>query len=296
MGLCKFGDKGNMTLDRRQMMGLSAAGVAGVMVPSLPALAQSNAGTSGKFLDHFSAGGFKTLEPLNLITGDAFNGGFRYDDTRASYPATSTACIQPACRVEDAANAGTPGVLALFNIMVLNVPKPSRPGEVLRQIVEYLVVDQNLDPEKLVFVSTEVFEQHLNQSDILQKGRFLKREIDVARAAGDGSGYFAPMGHPLSPSYATVSIHFPLDAGTSADLTYPLPGHLEIAEISLGEPGAAGVNSEIGGIGLERLALAQGKQAPTFNESRTALLETLRQEVARTGGDLPPGYSVFADL
>ncbi|MCV0424730.1 MAG: hypothetical protein K5905_04615 [Roseibium sp.] len=283
-----------MLFDRRQLVGLAAAGAASLVLPRSVALAGGDAATG--FLDHFSAQGFETLEPLSLITDYGFNGGLRYDDTRPSYPDGPSACVQPACRVEDAELAGTPGVLALFNIMVVNVPDQDRSGEIVERLVTYAVENGGLDPERLVFVSTDLFEPYRSDSELLQKGQFVRRELNEAMATGDGSGFFAPVGHPNTPSFPTVSVHYPLNGGASGELSYPLPGYLEIGEIALADEKSAMPGPIGGGFGLERLALAAGKPAPDFAESRTAFLEIAKLEATQTDKPLPSGYETYAGM
>lgn len=280
-----------MELDRRRLMSLAAAGSMGMMLPGPSANAAATSSTG--FVQHFSGQGAKILDPLPLITGVGFNGGLRYDDTRPSYPDAASVCIQPACRIEDGGKSSEPGVLALFHIMVLNMPGGAGHGDALGQLLGYLVDNVNIDADKLVFVSTEVFEPYFNAGPVFQKGRFVKRDLSEAQAAGDGSGFFAPAGHPDTEGFATVSIHYPIGAGTPGELSYPLPGYLEIGEISLAEPSSGGGVG--GGLGLERLAMATGAAAPTFSESRVSLFEMVGQEASKTGAEFPIGLEAFAE-
>jgi hypothetical protein len=295
MGLCNTGDKGNMTLDRRRMMGLSAAGVAGMMMAGLPAWAQGNS-TSTEFLDHFSAKGFEKLKPLSLLTEFGFNGGLRYDDTRSDYPAGPSVCVQPACRIDDIGKANKPGVLALFNIMVVNVPDASLSGTAAEQLLEFAIEHAGLDPAKIVYVSTDLFEPYLKDSALLQKGQFVRRERGESMTTGEGSGFFAPAGHPQTPGFPTVSIHYPINADTEPDMNFPLPDHLEIGEIILEDRQVGRQGPVGGGFGLERLALASGKPAPDFTESRVEFLRLARLEAEETGRKLPVGYEAYSTL
>lgn len=281
-----------MLLDRRQLMSLSVAGAAGFFLPGSKALALDD--MANAFLDHFSAQGFEALEPLSLLTDFGFNGGLRFDDTRPDYPDGPSTCVQPACRIDDIGKAGEPGVLALFNIMVVNMPDPSRTRDVAERLIEFAVEKGELDPEQLVFVSTDLFEPYLNDSALMQKGRFVRRDLNEAMSVGDGSGYFAPAGHPQTPGFPTVGLYYPSEGGTSGELSYPLSGYLEIGEIALADQQAARPGPVGGGFGLERLAMAAGKPAPDFTESRVAFLELARQEAEQSGKALPPGYEAYA--
>lgn len=282
-----------MTLNRRHVMGLSSAAFGGLMMPRIPALAQEPS-LSETFLDHFSAQGFKALEPLSLLTDFGFNGGLRYDDTRADYPDGPSVCVQPSCRVDDIDKAGTPGVLALFNIMMLNVPDASLSASSAELMLEFAIEQAGLDPAKIVYVSTDLFEPYFSESTLMQKGRFIQRERGEAMTSGEGSGYFAPAGHPHTPSFPTASVHYPLGNTGLNDASFPLPDHLEIGEIILedrqaGRPGPVGC-----GFGLERLALATGRPVPDFTESRVTFLNLARQEAEQTGRKLPAGYEAYA--
>lgn len=284
-----------MEIDRRHFVNLAAASGMGLLLPGTSSTVRAATTGSAQFLDHFAGEGAKALDPLPLMTGVGFNGGLRYDDTRPSYPDGMSVCVQPSCRVEDAGKAGDPGVLALFHIAVLNLPVSAGPGEALRQLMRFAVETEKLDPEKFVFVSTEVFEPHFSSDPLLQKGRFVKRDLQEARAAGDGSGFFSPDGHPDTDGFNSVSIHYPIEDGSEGPLAYPLPGFLEIGEISLADAASGPAGTVGGGFGLERLALASGRNAPDYAESRARLLDLAKQEAAATGSALPEGLKAFAD-
>lgn len=283
-----------MQLDRRDFVSLAAAGGLGLLLPGASS-ARAAAPGSAQFLEHFAGEGALALDPLPLVTDSRFNGGLRYDDTRASYPDGVSVCVQPACRVEDVGKAGEPGVLALFHIAVLNLPASAGPREAIGQLMRFTVETVNLDPEKLVFVSTEVFEPHFASDPLLQKGRFVKRDLEEARAAGDGSGFFSPDGHPDTDGFNSVSIHYPIGDGAEGALAYPLSGFLEIGEVSLAEAGSGTAGTVGGGFGLERLALATGSPAPDYTESRARLIDLVEQEAAATGTALPTGLKAFAE-
>jgi len=284
-----------MKLNRRQVVRLAAAGGAGLLVPCKFAAAQQGASSAAEFSKHFSDMGAEVLDPLPLITGSSFNGGLRFDDTRKSYPGGMSVSVQPSSRIEDAGKSNETGVLALFHIGVLNLSTGAGPRDAIKLLLGYVVDEVGLDPEKLVFVSTEVFKPYFSSNSLLQKGRFVKRDQAEAMAAGDGSGFFAPAGHPETKGFATVSLHYPIGSGTSAELQYPLPDYLEIGEICLVEPGDGAAGPVGGGFGLERLAIATGAPAPDYADSRASLVEAVKKEASETGTDLPAGLKVFAD-
>lgn len=284
-----------MELDRRHFVGLAAAGGLGLLLPGGSSSAQAATPDAVQFRNHFAGEGAAILDPLPLVTGNGFNGGLRYDDTRAFYPDGISACVQPSCRVEDAAKAGAPGVLALFHIAVLNLPVSAGPAEAIRHLMRFAVETEKLDPEKFVFVSTEVFEPHFTNDPLLQKGRFVQRALEEARAAGDGSGFFSPDGHPDTDGFNSVSVHYPIGERTDGPLAYPLSGFLEIGEISLADAASGSAGTVGGGFGLERLALASGRQAPDYAQSRARLFDLVKQDAAATGSALPEGLKAFAD-
>lgn len=284
-----------MILNRRHMIGLSAAGAAGVALGVPRASAAATDDIRADALAYFGKQGFVEVPPLSLITGHAFNGGLRYDDTGVAHTQPRWISIQPAARVEDIAQRARPGVLAGFHVIVLRQPDAGD-DDMLVRVVGYLVDERKLDPTKLVFVSTEHFKPHLTRKNVMRGGRFVERSMADAKAAGDGSGVFAPKDHPHNPNLNTVGLYYPVRGATPpATLQYPPQGHLEIAEIEIPERGTKAA-SQLAAIGLERLAMAEGKPSPDFEGSRRDLLKAIEQEAKRTGKPLPPGYQAFAKL
>ncbi len=289
-----------MPISRRTLLEFSLAGAAGLAVGPVagasPARATPSAADVLKndFAATFGRLGYEAVEPLGLITGEAFNGGLRYDESRPDYPAKDILFVQPAARIGDAGGRDLPGVLALFTICGLRRSDPAQPGELFGQMLAFLQERLKLDPERMVFVSTEVFAPYGEQFETVRAGRFVKRSTEEAMSAGDGSGYFAPKDHPAAPAFSTVSIHYPLGEAAGDGLSYPPEGHLEIAEIGLTPLDGGTGEAEVGGFGLERLLMASGQPAPDFEESRQALLRRLEDEASRTGRKLPSGYDLFA--
>lgn len=278
-------------LSRRKLLTLSAAGAA------VLATGNGKASASADGIDaiqesvqrYFGSRGHVRIPPLGLITGHAFNGGIRYDETRDKPVAGKSICTQYAARIEDIEERDRPGVLAGFNIIALQDSTAQAPGALFDGVIDFLVGEQDLDPGRMMFVSTEVFRPHAERIDAVMAERVLERREEEARQAGDGSGYFAPEGHPFAPGCHTVAIYHPLPGEGSEPATgYPLPGYVEIAEVSL-SPG-----DQVAAIGLERLAVAKGIKAMNFEDSLQELLRALRKEAESRGTALPPGYEVFA--
>ncbi len=120
---------------------------------------------------------------------------------------------------------------------------------------------------------------------------------EKAKAEGDGSGFFAPKGHPYAPQEATVGIYYRLpDARSGAELSYPPEDHIEVAEVGIAPFGGDPNRPQGAGIGMERVAMAEGEAIPDFEETRLNLLRIIEDEARRTGKDLPPGYTMFASL
>jgi hypothetical protein len=274
-------------------MALSAAGAAALAAggKSASASAGSIDQVRNSALRYFTDRGYQEIPPLDLITGDDFNGGIRYDDTRPGQAAVKTVSVQYAARTDDVADRGRPGVLAGFNIIVFQDPGAETPGSLIEQVMEILVSDQGLDPDRMMFVSTEVFRPVAERIDTVNPDRIFERPLAEAREAGDGSGYFAPKGHPLHPASDSVAIYYPLPGeGSEPSTAYPPSGYFEIAEIGLSR------EYKIGAIGLERLAIAKGVPAPSFKDTQQELLRALEMESESRGKPLPPGYAVFASL
>ncbi len=285
-----------MTIDRRTLLRLSAAGAAALATGGRIAFAAPGPidEVQASALGYFGKHGFTELPPLSMITGEAFNGGLRFDETDSDSPSEPTIRLQPAARVEDIANRSEPGVLALFNIIGLRDPDPED-GTLLSRVMDFLTNVRDLDPGRMLFVSTELLRPHVGRVDGVSGDQVIERPMDEAKAAGDGSGFFAPAGHPLQPAYPTASIHYPLP-GIEPDPspTYPPEGYIEIAEVGLPSPDGAGDTGA--GIGLERLAMAEGEDVPDFEKTLLNLLRVIEDEAERIGKPLPDGYTKFASL
>ena len=288
-----------MKLTRRSLMQFSAAGAAALAVGKSNALPAPNPidEIRDNAVRFFGELGFAEKPPLDMITGAAFNGGLRYDETAPNPPTVPLMTVQSAARVDDIAARSQPGVLANFTIFAVGVPGPAKPDAVLSPVMGFLVHERKLDPERMLFVSTERFRPLVDQVEGVVADRVLERSIEEAMAAGDGSGFFAPVDHPNAPQIATVGIHYRMqDTSGDANLSYPPEGYIEIAEIGIAPLGDDPDAAQVGGIGLERVAMAEGETVPDFEETRLNLLRVIEDEARRTGKDLPPGYTMFASL
>ncbi len=286
-----------MTLSRRNVLELSIGGAAALVAGKRPAAAARRPldEIRESALAFFQGRGHVPAPSLAMITGYDFNGGLCFDDTRPETPPGPWMAFQTAARIDDIAERNRPGVLAGFTIISVGRPRPADSSTPLDAILEFLVEVRGLRPERMAFVSTAVFKPLIERFEPLRAGRFIERDITEAKEAGDGSGYFAPSGHPYGPSEYTVGIYYPIGDAVAAPSTYPPDGYVEIAEI-VTPPADSLRGPQQGGIGLERLAMAEGKPIPDFEESRLDLLRMIEEEAEREGKPLPPGITAFASL
>lgn len=220
--------------------------------------------------EHFNELGYQTIERLPLVTGDSFNGGVRYDDTRPEAEPGKTLVRQLCCRVEDLPRGGEPGVLGLFTIFAVQAETTEYRGEVLEQALQFLENQAGLDPARLVIVTTDAFFglEAIAARNGIDPGHVHFRSRDAATGAGDGSGYFKPAGHPYRPELWTAGLYYPLESSSDDQVIgYPLPGYLEIGEVVLAQPDSQDGESELFGLGIERLALLRGANDISFDRS-----------------------------
>jgi hypothetical protein len=202
---------------------------------------------------------------------------------RPETPPAGHFTIQRLARIKDIDARAEPGVLASFYVLDIQRPEPEAPGELLLDVLDFFINRRSLDPDRMTFVSTEAVVPYLAPVEPASPDHFSARPMVEARANPYGSGVFAPEGHPLEIDTASVGIYYPVSEGPAGrQPPYAPEGTVAIAEI--------------GGIGIDRLALAEGKPYPTFEETRLDLLKELEKESESRGNPLPPGYAVFASL
>lgn len=287
-----------MILTRRRMVQLTAMSAVALATGRI-ARADTATEAQGKAAArYFRTRGFADAQPLAMITDADFNGGLRYDETRSDAPSVPEVVVQPSARVDDIVQRSDLGVLAGFTI--LGIRRPGSTAEapsLLKDVMGYLIEERGLDPERMRFVSTEAFRPHLGTVDKVTEEHFIERPVREAEAIGDGSGMFAPKGHPDAPKEATVSIHYRLPQTLDdGPVEYPLPGYIELGEVGISAPDKERDRAQIAGFGLERVAIAAGEVAPDYEETRLNLLRIIEDEAQRSGKELPPGYTKFASL
>lgn len=284
-----------MTFNRRDVLGLTIAGAAITATGGASKAATEPVETiAQQVMDHFGEQGFAALPPFDLIVDQDFNGGVRYGIVQKEILPRASMGILPLARTEDLAEQHRPGVLAFFHAFAFQTAPGSRPGLALDLVMDFLINGGKLDPQKLLFVSTERFRPHLDRTQHVSADRFFERPLAEASATGDGSGVFASPERPERPAMHTVGFYYPVPgANAERPASYPPPGFIEIGEAAIAPIDDEANGPEGGVLGLERLAMAQGHSIPDFEESRALLLRAIENEAERRGIDLPPAHAIF---
>jgi hypothetical protein len=162
--------------------------------------------------------------------------------------------------------------------------------------MELLIQLIGIPGETLAIVSTEKLLPHrtiLEHHGVSTGDRVIIREIEQARFAGDGSGYFAPTGHPAAIEVHTAGVYAWVGKGTPQPVSqYPVPkGWVEVAEIALERDAPSSF-----GIGLERVALAKNGPPPSWQDSLAELLSRIETEARESEKALPPAYDMFREI
>ena len=190
-------------------------------------------------------------------------------------------------------------MLPYFHILSLYNSENTTFDGLLRQMLAYLTKDCRLDPTRIVLTSTKLFRPYLKALPEygIKETQFIERDLDKAKALGNGSGYFNPKGVPnLNGGYPTAAFDYVLESDTSIKgKTSPLKGALELGEIRLEEDPKKTINPQSGGIGLERILLAMGKPGISYAESRQSAMTAMRDQSEAAGKALPNAYKKLAD-
>ena len=236
--------------------------------------------TASDLISFFQGYGYKLVQAGPLVTGYDFNGGLEYDDNLLLI-GVNEFCIQPASRVEDVIEKSRPGTLPLFHIISLGSLDGSKPDQSVDLALKLLVSRIGLVPDRLKITGTETVLDHLPllQKYGIQQSQIRFVDLNQARMAGTGSGYFEPKGHPRSPSLQTYSIEYVLPDGQDS----------EIAEI--------GLNTDWGfGIGVERLTMARHDRALTWDQALRSFRTSVQSSADRQNLPLPAGYYKILEL
>jgi len=263
-------------------IGAGAVGAVGAAAASakeaLPVRGSTVEDTTAEVVRWFGAKGFVPVAAAPLISGHSFNGGLNFDDHLAEH-GEAQYVVQPCSRVEDVRKKDVPGTLPLFTIFGFDFAERTPKAERLKHVVGFLTGPAGLDPGRLRATTTKLAE-HLfpTLAELgIDAGRIRLQPIEKAKREGAGSGYFAPVGHPHQPAYASLSIECVMADGSE----------LEVAEISA-EPD--GPHSVRGAIGLDRVVMARSDRPITWSERLPVFKDAVEQDARRRGVPLPVGY------
>ena len=251
-------------------------------------------------LDHYMQElGYSEIQPKPLIVSDTSagavckgasasaymqtNGGLRYDDeligtSHASY------VYQSAARIEDIPKKGLPNVLPYFTIAAIESDDLPDTGAMIDLIFSFLINNVNLAARNLSVTSTELifpYKKNIMAFGIPERNITI-RNLDAAKAAGQGSGWFL---NPVT-GFSTPSLSVEYQRGRQKQ---------EIAEIMILETSRSDLKGQGGGIGMERLAWAQTGRMFTWEQRLPQLLEKIEAEAASRGVPLPIGYTNFLE-
>jgi hypothetical protein len=235
-------------------------------------------------IQYFLRKGYREVGELPLITNETFNGGLRYDEDMGDVTGVAFR-IQRCSRIEDLQGKGKRGVLPHFTMLAATASLTAKP-EFFSEVFEFLITVQHLDPKKMTITTTRLAEGYtplFKQWGILDQ-QIRHRDVEEAKSRGDGSGYFAPKGHPRCPGLPSFSVHYGLADGED----------IEIAEMSFPEKKAED-SQAVSGIGLERLAMAEGLSAPTWEDALQKMHKHVGRELQERGGEAPQGYKHLAN-
>ncbi|WP_299003533.1 hypothetical protein [uncultured Shewanella sp.] len=244
---------------------------------------------------YFLALDYQTAPPQSLITGHSFNGGVRYDETRQTPLHGNALTVQNCIRIHDITTMTSNETLPYFHIIALSRERPQFKGQILFELLSYLVKPLHLAPNRLVLVSTDRINAYLPiiEKVGIKKAQIIYRSDEEAHALGDGSGYFNPKGHPYIDGIHTVSFHYALDPSImNRPLQYPLTGAIELGEFVVADPRKE-QQSETGGFGLERLQMAQTGQSSNYDRALHQAITHLEKEAKQLNQPLPKAYEIL---
>ncbi len=271
-----------MSITRRKLiLGTAAMGAAsaamrsGLAADTAPSAAKAFTveDTKAKLVQVYASKGSKPVKAVSIISGHQFNGGLNFDERMPAV--TQPAYVfQPSARVEDVAKKNNPGTLPIFTIFKSSVKKSTSLADRLKLNIEVLTIEFGLKPELLKVTSTEMVRPHskifLNYG--IAETQIRLRPVEQAKSAGDGSGWFAPAGHPHVNGHATFSFEYKMPDGSE----------LEIAEVDL--------DTMYSATGVERLTMARNNAYFTWNDYLPAFKQAVEADARNNKKKLPPGY------
>ena len=249
--------------------------------------------TRSNLLNFFPSKGYREGTSLPIVTGrNDFNGGLRYDDSDIPFVPRQMV-VQACARVEDIAEKQRDDVLPLFHIFRCDRIDGDPARETLDQLLERLTLAFEFTPERIGFVSVPAFaalRPVVERYDIRWSRQVFLRDLESARAAGDGSGHFRHPSGEHGPGLATVGVYYWMGDGTPGPLRGypPTTGWIEIAEAAIEDDSPLAFS-----IGLERLFFNIVGFRPSWNAQVARLLERIDRDSA--SGQVPPGRQLFAE-
>lgn len=238
--------------------------------------------------------GYLKTAPASLITGLDYNGGLNYDDSVQHYePDLAQFVVQPCSRIEDITNQNKLGTLPIFNILAFSWTLDVDFTHATKLLFDYLIDHVRLDPSRLRVTTTikaeQLFPVFESYGVLLPQIRL--RSLKEAMDVGDGSGYFAPNGHPNSPAFPTYSVEYALSSKKTKHSKKSDDFDMTAIEIELAEMGVT-INPGFyaGGFGLERLTMARNDQAMHWGDYLPVFKHTVLADAQHEHNPLPSGY------
>ena len=270
-----------MKISRRKfIMTTTAFGVAGVSQNLVLAKEQSGkdpiqisvATTTDNLVQYFKKAGYVAMPAVPMISGHPFNGGLNYDDYIA-VSSQSQYVVQTSSRIEDVVKKNQKGTLPLFTALGFMQSKGNM-TEHAKFIFDCLISSLGLDPKQMSITSTELIKPLLPtiSSYGIAGDQIQLRPLAEAKKAGDGSGWFAPGGHPKQVSYPTYSIEYRMPDGK----------RLEIAEM--------GISNLSGAFGIERITMAKNQAYISWNDYLPKFKDLVQADAQKNHKALPIGY------
>jgi len=277
-----------MKITRRKfIMTTSVLGVSGIgtnLVMASEQADQKAIKTSIKLItdnlsQYFTKAGYVAVPAAPIISGISFNGGLNYDE---NLPKSQKAIyvIQPSSRIEDIAKKNQKGSLPLFTIFGIANASNNNQVEHTKLVFTYLISVLRLNPKLMSITSTELIKPLLPTlaSYGIAENQIQLRPLAEAKKIGDGSGWFAPAGHPQTPNVPTYSVEYQMPDGRQ----------IEIAELPIG------LNA--GGFGIERLAMAKNQAYLSWNDCLPQFKDLVQVDAQKNRQTLPIGYYEISGL
>jgi len=268
-----------MTIDRRKFLKFHAAISTGIVLFGTSAQAAVTPDdTRQQFASYLQKLGYTTLNPVPLVTGHPFNGGLQYDEDETTFKPMSF--VEQTCaRPSDFDTRHKSGTLPLFVILILQSgDRTTASTAALEAKMGYLTQVAQLDPKRFRLTTTDRASHIFPSFEAygISRSQIRVRPWSEAFAAGDGSGYLNPKGHPRNPVHESISLEYVLTTGTE----------LELGEFVY----ATGQPPHGSGIGVERVTMARNDRAMMWADGLASFKLAVEEDAKRNNLPLPPGY------